>query len=106
MKLYKAKKGAYDLKSVPMVMMLLVLVVTFGFTAYLVLAGLQTAVSDGNASNNLAVESAITNFTSSLDNVVTYAPTWGTLIGVAVLIGIVLAAFAFSRRAGGSGGAL
>ena len=99
-RLKKNKRGAWDLESVPGVFLILVLIVTFGFAGYLVLAGLQTAVSDGNATNNLAVESAITNMTSTLNNVVTYAPTWGTIIGVAVLIGIVVAAFAFSRRTG------
>lgn len=93
-----------NLQNVPAIFLVLVFIVTVAVAGYLILAGLQTAVSDGNASNNIPVESAITNFTTSFTNVISYAPTWGTIIGVAVLIGIVLAAFAYGRGKFGGGG--
>lgn len=88
----ESKRGAMSLGDVPGIFLSLVFIVTIGVAAYLVLAGL------GSSTTNAAATSAVNNFTLSLDNVISYAPTWGTIIGVAVLIGIVLAAFAFSRN--------
>lgn len=45
-----------------------------------------------------------TNASSSLqegmDNITGYASTWGTIIGVAVLLAIVIGGFAFGRNRG------
>lgn len=89
------KKGALTLGDVPNVFLALVFIVTIGVAGYLVLAGLTASTSDTSA---LA---AINNFTLSMDNVVGFAPVWGTIIGVAVLIGIVLVSFRFGRGSGG-----
>lgn len=70
------------------------IVAVFGVTAYIVLAGLGDSTSDS------AAVSAIGNFTASLQNVVSYAPTWGTILGVAVLITIVFGAFTYYGRDG------
>lgn len=90
--LWAARKGALTLGNVPGVFLSLVFIVTIGVAAYLVLAGLSSSTT------NHPALLAIGNFTTSLTNVVSYAPTWGTIIGVAVLIGIVLTAFAYGRN--------
>jgi len=87
------KRGAMGLGDVPGIFLSLVFIVTIGVAAYLVLAGLGASTTDAHAT------AAVGNFTSALDAVVGYAPTWGVLIGVAVLIGIVLMAFQFGRKA-------
>lgn len=40
------------------------------------------------------------NIQSGLDNVTSYASTWGTIIGVAVLLAIVIGGFMFGRSKG------
>lgn len=89
------KRGAMGLGDVPNTLLALVFIVTIGVAAYLILSGLGAGTTDAGATK------AIGNFSLSLDNVISYAPTWGTIIGVAVLIGIVLAAFSFGRRNSG-----
>lgn len=88
----KAKKGAIGLGDVPALMLSLVFIVTIGVAIYLVLAGLNSSTTNGDA------QRAVGNFTVTMNNIVAFAPTWGTVLGVAVLIGIVIAAFAFGRK--------
>ena len=92
--LFIGKKGAMGLGDVPGIFITLVFIVAVGVAAYLILEGLGNSTTDASATN------AINNFTLAMDNVVTYAPVWGTLIGVAVLIGIVLFAFQFGKNRG------
>lgn len=97
-----ARRGAMGLGDVPSVFLTLVLIVVIGVAAYLVLGGLRSSITGTDAQSNASV-AAISNFTTALNNVVSYAPTWGTIIGVAVLIGIVLTAFYFGRQKFGGG---
>jgi len=46
------------------------------------------------------LNSTVANVTDGMLNVVEYAPTWGTIIGVAVLLAIVIGGFSFGRRRG------
>jgi hypothetical protein len=87
------KRGQMGLGNVPQIMLSLIFIVTVGVAAYLVLAGL------GDSTTNASADRAVGNFTLSLDNIISYAPTWGVLIGVGVLIAIVLGAFYFGRKA-------
>lgn len=91
------KKGALGLSDVPMIFLTLIIIVVIAFAGYLVLAGLNASSS---IPVNSSAEGAILNFTLSMDNVVSFAPVWGTIIGVAVLIGIVLISFRFGRSGG------
>ena len=91
----ESKRGAMSLGDVPSIFLSLVFIVTIGVAVYLVLAGLSSSTT------NQAATSAVQNFTLSMNNVIAYAPTWGTIIGVAVLIGIVVTAFAYSRQNSG-----
>lgn len=77
------------LGDVPGIFLSLVFIVTVGVAGYLILAGL------GDSTTNTSATGAIGNFTTAMDNIVSYAPTWGVIIGVAVLIGIVLLSFRF-----------
>ena len=96
-KSFLSRRGI-GLGDVPELMLTLVFIVTIGVASYLVLAGLNSGTTDAKA------KLAIGNFTVSMDNVVSYAPTWGVIIGVAVLIGIVLSAFYFGKKLTGGGG--
>lgn len=87
-----ARRGALTLGEIPDVALTLVFIAAIFVGGYLVLAGL------GNASTSTAVQGAVGNMTGAFDNVITYAPTWGTIVGVSVLIGIVIAGFAFARK--------
>lgn len=86
-----SKRGALTLGEIPTVALTLVFIAAIFVGGYLVLDGL------GNASTDTSVTGAVNNMTGAFDNVITYAPTWGTIIGVSVLIGIVVAGFAFAR---------
>ena len=90
--IFKFKKGAIGLGDVPGLMLSLVFIVTIGVAIYLVLAGLASSTTDTNA------DGSVGNFTTTMNNIISFAPTWGTVLGVAVLIGIVIAAFAFGRK--------
>lgn len=91
----KSKRGELGLGDIPGVFMTLLVIVTVGVVAFLVLAGLQSGTT------NAAALAAIGNFSTSLTNIITFAPTWGTVLGAAVLIGIVVGAFYIGRKAMG-----
>lgn len=83
------------LGDLPSTAILLVFVAVVFVAGFLVLEGLDTDLTPNsyaaNASNNLQ---------EGMDNVTNYASTWGTIIGVAVLLGIVIGGFAFGRNQG------
>lgn len=92
------KKTMVALADVPAVAITLVLVAAIFVAGFLVTDGLD---------DSLTANSYAANATDELDegmyNVVEYAPTWGTLIGVGVLLAIVLGAFYVGRKYTGGG---
>ena len=97
--LLRSTRGAITLDGVPGIMLTLVFIVTIAVAIYLVLAGLKTTASTvtGEAVTNTTL-AAVMNMTTTMNNITSFAPTWGTVLGVAVLIGIVITAFAFGRK--------
>lgn len=88
------KKGAMTIGQLPTLVITLVLVAALFVSGYLILAGL------GDSSTNAGVQTAVGNLTLTFDNVISYSPTWGIIIGVAILLGIVLFGFQFARQRG------
>lgn len=87
------KKGqAGGLAGLPAVAMSFALVAAIFLAAYLVVAGIA------DSTTNAAADAAANNLTLGLNNIITYAPTWGVLIGVGVLLAIVIGSFAFFGR--------
>lgn len=86
------KKGQAGLSGVPNVAMGFALVAAIFLAAYLVIAGIA------DSTTNTAADAAANNLTVGLNNIISYAPTWGVLIGVGVLLAIVIGAFAFFGR--------
>lgn len=82
------------LGDLPGIAMTLVMVGVIFVAGFLVLAGLEDSTTDTDATN------AINNISSGLTSVVEYAPTWGVIIGVAVLLSIVVGGFMFARGRG------
>ena len=74
--------------------------ITFVLVAALFVAGFLVVGGLGDSTTDVDATSAVANVTTGMLNVVTYAPIWGTIIGVAVLLGIVIAGFAFGRSRG------
>jgi hypothetical protein len=101
-RLAQGKKGNMSLGDVPKIALVLIFTAAIFVGGYLVLVGLGTAGADGdgNASTTSSAELAVGNMTDALDNIVTYAPTWGTIVGVSVLIGIVIFGFAYAGKRG------
>ena len=62
---------------------------------FLVLDGL-----DSDLTANSYAANASSNLQAGMDNITGYASTWGTIIGVAVLLAIVIGGFAFGRGRG------
>ncbi len=88
----KDKKGVITLGTLPQLALTVIFVAAIFVAGYLVMAGLGDATTDPSAGR------AVANLTLTLDNIISYAPTWGIIIGVAVLIGIVLVGFMFGRE--------
>ena len=89
------KRGAMGLDNVPAVAISFVVIATIFVVGYLVLAGMQTNLAiPANLSlataGQLNANGAIGNLTGGMDNVITFAPTWGTVIGAAVILAIVI----------------
>jgi len=91
------KKGMTGLDGVPRIAIAFVVIAVTFVVGYLVLAGLTASTTDTSALG------AIGNMTTGLDNIVTFAPTWGTVIGAAVILAIVVGGLYFfmSRRSDG-----
>ena len=81
-----------DLKSI---IVLLALISLIGAATAIALTDFRT--SDGITTNDYAYNIS-TNGLKGVDNATDYLDTTGTIAGVAVLIGIVVMAFAFGRR--------
>lgn len=71
---------------------LIALAALIGGAAALALDAFQDDLTADSVADNVTE-----NGLSSLDNVTNQLPTIGTIVGVAVLIGIVIAAFRFAR---------
>ena len=83
------------LGDLPNTALLLVFVAVIFVAGFLVLDGLDDDLTaDSYAAN------ASANIQEGMDNVTNYAATWGTIIGVAVLLAIVIGGFAFGRGRG------
>ena len=94
--LLRNQKGM-GLGDVPGIFLTLVFIVTIGVAGYLILAGMDTSIPSSSVNYNMT-HGAVGNFTKSFDNVISYAPTWGTIMGVGVLIAIVLGAFMYGKK--------
>ena len=94
----QSKRGAMGLDAVPGVAIAFVVIAVIFVVGYLVLAGLGTSTSDA------AATAAINNMTSGLNNIVSFAPTWGTVIGAAVILAIVVGGLYFFMRGNRGGG--
>ena len=74
---------------------------TFVFVAVIIVAGflVLTGLDTDLAANSYAAN-ASSKMQAGLDNITDYASTWGTIVGVAVLLAIVVGGFAFGRGKG------
>ena len=89
------KRGAMGLDNVPAVAISFVVIAVIFVVGYLVLAGLSTGTTNAGALG------AVGNLTSGMNNIVTFAPTWGTVIGAAVILAIVIGGlYYFMNRRG------
>lgn len=78
-----------SLSEIPNTAITLVLVAAVFVAGFLILAGMDEATTDANAGY------AIANLTNALKAIIGYAPVWGVLIGVGVLLFIVVYAFRY-----------
>ena len=106
-----------DLPSTALTLVFIAVVIVAGFlvidgitvdsacqTGYTYNASSTLCVEDANASHvdqprTFAGNSSI-KIQSGMDNITDYASTWGTIIGVAVLLAIVIGGFSFGRKKG------
>ena len=89
-----------SMSELPTLAITFVLVAALFVAGFLVVAGLNESITDSNASTTTTGEAIVGNVSEGMSNVVSYAPVWGTIIGVAVLLSIVIGGFAFSRNKG------
>jgi hypothetical protein len=92
---WKSTKGAMTLGEVPTVALTFVLIAAIFVSGFLVVAGLGTGLQVNSAAAN-----STTLVTTGLSNIVSYAPTWGTIVGVSILLGIVIVGFGMARQKG------
>lgn len=90
----EAKRGNSGLGGLPNTVLTVVVIAAFFVAGYLAVTGL------GASSSNASVAAAVGNITAMLDNIIGFAPTWGTLIGVAILLIIIVGGFMFGRNKG------
>ena len=76
------------------------LAITFVLVGALFVAGFLVINGLGDATSDASATSAVANVSAGMLNIVTYAPIWGTIVGVAVLLGIVIGGFSFGRSKG------
>lgn len=84
-----------NLGDLPNTVLTLVFVAVIFVAGFLVLSGL-----DADLTANSYAANASSAIQEGMDNVTDYAGTWGTIIGVAVLLAIVIGGFAFGRGRG------
>lgn len=100
----QSRKGQSDaLKGVPATAIAFIVVAVVFVVGYIVLAGMQTNLAvpanlSQATSGQLAASGAIGNMTSGMNNIVTFAPTWGTVIGAAVILSIVVGGLYYFMR--------
>ena len=82
------------LNELPTIAITFTLVAALFVAGFLVVDGLGDSTSDADATH------AVANVTAGMSNIVEYAPVWGTIIGVAVLLAIVIGGFSFGRKKG------
>lgn len=85
----------FSLEQVPAVIMAMVLAAAIFVAGFLVIDGL-----DDDLTANSYAANATANVAESLDNVSGYLPVVGTIIGVALILGVVIAGFYFGRSRG------
>lgn len=106
---WNSKKGEIGFQAIPMVIMGLVVSAAIGVAGFLALESLDDSLvsnvagcgrnSTGGTSGTILYTScpegynSTQNIAAGLGNVFDFAPTWGTLVGVGILIGIVLLSF-------------
>lgn len=113
----KISKRGIVISDVPNVAITLIITAAVFVAGFLVVTGLQdtqvTGVTDCNSTNRTGCSDAYYaagNLSAGMTAIVNYAPTWGTILGVAVLyrtnkslpreVGIVLAGFGFAKTKG------
>ena len=84
-----------SMSELPSLAITFVLVAALFVAGFLVVSGLAESKTDSTGLN-----STVANVTEGMGNVVAYAPVWGTIIGVAVLLAIVIGGFSFGRQKG------
>ena len=99
----QSKRGAMGLDAVPGVAIAFVVIAVIFVVGYLVLAGLTNSITANSVANNNTI-AQIGNLSTGLDNIVTFAPTWGTVIGAAVILAIVVGGLYFFMRGNRGGG--
>lgn len=82
------KRGMMTFQTIPVIILALVVSAAIGVAGFLALDGL-----DNNLTANSEGFNATANITVGMGNIFDFAPTWGTLVGVGILIGIVLLSF-------------
>ena len=85
----------FTLEQVPAVIMALVLAAAIFVAGFLVVDGL-----DDDLTANSYAANATANIAEGMDNVSSYMPVIGTIIGVALILGVVIAGFYYGRTKG------
>ena len=84
-----------SLDQVPTIALTFVLVAAIFVAGFLVLDGL-----DNDLVANSSADNATETMNQALQNIIDFAATWGTIVGVAVLLGIVMVGFGMARNKG------
>lgn len=85
------RRGNAGLDSVPSIAISFVIIAVVFVVGYLVLAGLTANTTNADALT------AVGNLTDGMNNIVSFAPTWGTVIAAAVVLLIVIGGLYFFR---------
>lgn len=110
-----SKKGSVSLGDTPNIALTLILVAAVFVGGFLVLEGLRDGINysqdqyysasaangcNSTDTNQCQMYLATSNLTEGMSNITGYMPTIGVIVGVAVLLGVVLAGFGFARNQG------
>jgi hypothetical protein len=88
---------AIQISDVPNLAITLLIVAVIFVATFLCLAGLKASTTDTSAT------AAIGNVSSGMMNIVGFLPTVGTIVGVALLVGVVYLGFMYARNKQGGG---
>ena len=86
---------ALSIGEIPTVALTFVLIAAIFVAGFLVLDGLDDDLTAGSFAIN-----ATTTMNTALENIIDFAATWGTIVGVAVLLGIVMVGFGMAKTRG------